>query len=587
MIAQENLVRRIAENRRLIDDLIKPEVYPLSAVAVPAPLALNDMLIADVTPVWIILAGPAAQGEILVAGAAPFTQVWGTVDLLSLTHGDTTPQAVSRGSIIYGDAGPTWNELVIGPLSTHLESDGADVTWQPNLTMADDTWIGLGGAIARITFDDTPAGDNIRFESCTHVGIDNLLEHNGDLDTYLIFSADFAGFRVGNVDMLQMQELAAAQDNVTVNPTQADVDFVVEASALANAFWLEGLTGAIVVTGPSLTVPDDWWEGLGAAAGRLAFDSTPAPDQVQVADADLNFVTANHGIIHVDGVTAGQILRANGTRYVPATLDFDDLGNTSLADPGADRIVFWDDSDGAHEWLTPGAGLSITVNTMDVDHDAADNYVGNEHIDHTAVTLTAGDGLTGGGTIAASRSFAVGAGDGIDVAADSVAVDVTDILGNGMAETSNNIYCYALRQSDDGGAALTADAAGNLTMARNLTLESGSPYIYINSTQADPYAPIIWQDGGANRWYLAYGPGTTDNLWLYSYGASLVVLRMEYANGYIGLGIASTPTSRLELGFATEDLGLVDGGSMGATEQDWIEVKVGGNTGYIRVYASK
>ena len=37
----------------------------------------------------------------------------------------------------------------------------------------------------------------------------------------------------------------------------------------------------------------------------------------------------------------------------------------------------------------------------------------------------------------------------------------------------------------------------------------------------------------------------------------------------------------------TEDLCFIDAGSVGATQQDWIEVEVGGNQGYIRVYASK
>ena len=42
----------------------------------------------------------------------------------------------------------------------------------------------------------------------------------------------------------------------------------------------------------------------------------------------------------------------------------------------------------------------------------------------------------------------------------------------------------------------------------------------------------------------------------------------------------------LELTMPTEDIEIVDGGSDGATEQDWIEVTVGGNTGYIRVFAA-
>lgn len=39
--------------------------------------------------------------------------------------------------------------------------------------------------------------------------------------------------------------------------------------------------------------------------------------------------------------------------------------------------------------------------------------------------------------------------------------------------------------------------------------------------------------------------------------------------------------------FATETFKLVDAGSVAATEQDWVQVQVGGNTGYVRVYATK
>lgn len=44
-------------------------------------------------------------------------------------HSDTVAQTVSRGSIIYGDSTPKWNELTIGGASTYLKSDGTDVSW--------------------------------------------------------------------------------------------------------------------------------------------------------------------------------------------------------------------------------------------------------------------------------------------------------------------------------------------------------------------------------------------------------------------------------------------------------------------------
>ena len=57
-----------------------------------------------------------------------------------------------------------------------------------------------------------------------------------------------------------------------------------------------------------------------------------------------------------------------------------------------------------------GSTLTGTVGTATqgtIDHDSLANFVANEHIDHTSVTLTAGSGLSGGGDISANRSLAV------------------------------------------------------------------------------------------------------------------------------------------------------------------------------------
>src|SRR3990167_6959602 len=88
----------------------------------------------------------------------------------------------------------------------------------------------------------------------------------------------------------------------------------------------------------------------------------------------------------------------------------------TLADAGANAIFGWDDTASAYENLTQAEASVI------IDHDQTTNFVANEHIDHTAVTLTAGSGLTGGGDISASRTFTIGAGTGITVNTDDVAV---------------------------------------------------------------------------------------------------------------------------------------------------------------------
>jgi hypothetical protein len=50
---------------------------------------------------------------------------------------------------------------------------------------------------------------------------------------------------------------------------------------------------------------------------------------------------------------------------------------------------------------------NVTQHVALINHNSLLNYEANRHIDHSGVTLTAGSGLTGGGTIAASRSFAI------------------------------------------------------------------------------------------------------------------------------------------------------------------------------------
>ena len=71
------------------------------------------------------------------------------------------------------------------------------------------------------------------------------------------------------------------------------------------------------------------------------------------------------------------------------------------------------------------------------NHDGFSDFVANEHIDHTGVSITAGTGLTGGGTIAATRTLTIGAGTGITVNTNDVAITaaqtgITSVLNTGL-----------------------------------------------------------------------------------------------------------------------------------------------------------
>lgn len=141
-------------------------------------------------------------------------------------------------------------------------------------------------------------------------------------------------------------------------------------------------------------------------------------------------------------ITAGTGMTGGGT--LPASMTLNVIGGTGI---------------------TANAN-EITTTDSEIVHDNLSGFVANEHIDHTGVTLTAGNGLTGGGTIAANRSFAVGAGTGITASADEVAVSaqLQDLHNVGVVDAADKM--------------LVSSAAGTWTYetgAQVLTTIGGQP----------------------------------------------------------------------------------------------------------------
>jgi len=100
----------------------------------------------------------------------------------------------------------------------------------------------------------------------------------------------------------------------------------------------------------------------------------------------------------------------------------------------SERIITFSGNPTLNDWFDQSVkqASSPTLNDLTIStpssiyllsHDSFADFVANEHIDHTSVTLTAGSGLTGGGDISASRSLSLshlGLEDLVDPNADRI-----------------------------------------------------------------------------------------------------------------------------------------------------------------------
>lgn len=188
------------------------------------------------------------------------------------------------------------------------------------------------------------------------------------------------------------------------------------------------------------------------------------------SDTD-KFLMSDSGVIKF---VTGDNLRS----YIGAgTGDGDITGVSITTDTGAGSKA--EDTGGSADFSILGSsgvdvtnsGTTITAVAVpaEIDHDSLNNFVANEHVDHTSITLTAGDGLTGGGDISANRSFAVSVDDStIEINSDS------------------------LRVKDDG---ITYSKLQNVTNARMLGNNAGSDGVVTEMTKANVLSFLNVADG--------------------------------------------------------------------------------------------
>lgn len=256
-----------------------------------------------------------------------------------------------------------------------------------------------------------------------------------DLDTLGPSTADGEFLVATGIGALAWESGATARASLGVYST-AEVDALVTSQDLD--FAGDSGTGAVDLDSQSLTIAtsnDSLVTSASAQTLTIALaDVLEDLDTLGPSTADGEFLVATGigALAWESGATAraslGVYSAAETDAAIAAAITLEDLDITT--DSGTIAI----DLDSETLTITGGTGVAtsatgniVTINSVDSEivHDNLSGFVADEHIAHSGVTLTAGAGLTGGGTIAASRTFDVGAGTGITVNANDVATSAS------------------------------------------------------------------------------------------------------------------------------------------------------------------
>lgn len=121
--------------------------------------------------------------------------------------------------------------------------------------------------------------------------------------------------------------------------------------------------------------------------------------------------------------------------------------------------------------VVAGTGITVTADAVstndgEIVHDNLSGFVANEHIDHSSVSITAGNGLTGGGDLTATRDLAVNVDDStIEISSDTVRVKDDGITYAKMGTEFTTAATISASDVDFSSAAVfTKTLAANTTL---------------------------------------------------------------------------------------------------------------------------
>ena len=369
---------------------------------------------------------------------------------LAVIDSGSSPQV--SGSMLFDSVNNQW---------LFVHQDQSSVT-SSVLLMGPETYNNLGGE-AYLTLNRIPKGTGIEHlndsnitDTGTKVSIDSNTEITGTLKvTGNITNPNITAIETstGSLNTFTSSVLAAVEltgSNLTVkgnlivkgtttnvNTTTLDVDNNLinlnGTGATSAGLRVKDTTGPSQVSGSLLwdSTNDYWIAGQLGSEQRLVRETefnnaVTRVGNIETSTGSLNSFTSSINTtikskLNTDGVISGSVqVNHNATTNYDANQHVDHTSVSVSAGNGlsgggsiaSTRTLTLDTGsvhflDGVKKELNTEGVIS---GSAQVNHNATTNYDANQHIDHTTVSISAGSGLSGGGTIAATRTLSIATG---------------------------------------------------------------------------------------------------------------------------------------------------------------------------------
>ena len=363
------------------------------------------------------------------------------------------------------------------------------------------------GQDAAIWYDGTDLNINPQI-----VGSGDVYIPAGNLDVIgSITNATWAGDEIGD---------AYISDTLTIGSGSTVADDLIHPDDLLST----GQTDEYCLTYESTGDTWEWYDctGAGNTFAAIEVDGSAVSANAPTLDFDGTHFTLTESPTDDFDITLASVAGVTGADEDDLSDDtLNSLSQTSLADPNADQIVFWDDSDTQFEFISTLTGLTLTGNTLALDATGDwtgtfDGQEGSYYLDADNLTnLDAGDlSLTNGYVFRGSA-------------------------GN-VAEATSTLFI-----ADDGnvGIGLT-----NPNVALDVQGATGTVGVRLKASSGSGDARLYIDGSGRGTFYARDNTGTTQ-LYLASGGHSY------FNGGNVGIGTTS-PTTRLHVDSGTVDTAL-------------------------------